>query len=88
MGLIGKSTTLKAILNMVCQKVGAYMAEDEAHKAHIQYTFNILIWQTRINGISEYTEATMKIAEVKDRKPDFINRLVEVWENSVRATHF
>ena len=93
MGLIGKngagkSTTLKAILNMVCQKVGAYMAEDEAHKAHIQYTFNILIWQTRINGISEYTEATMKIAEVKDRKPDFINRLVEIWENSVRATHF
>ena len=93
MGLIGKngagkSTTLKAILNMVCQKVGASMDEDEAHKAHIQYTFNILIWQTRINGISEYTEATMKIAEVKDRKPDFINRLVEVWENSVRATHF
>ncbi len=30
----------------------------------------------------------MKIAEVKDRKPDFINRLVEVRENSVRATHF
>ena len=87
MGLIGKSTTLKAILNMVCQKVGASMAEDEAHKAHIQYTFNILIWQTRINGISEYTEATMKIAEVKDRKPDFINQLLEVWENSVRATH-
>ena len=35
MGLIGKSTTLKAILDMVCQKVGASMAEDEAHKAHI-----------------------------------------------------
>ena len=30
----------------------------------------------------------MKIAEVKDRKPDFINRLLEVWENSVRVTHF
>lgn len=29
----------------------------------------------------------MRIVEVKDRKPDLINRLLEVWENSVRATH-
>lgn len=25
--------------------------------------------------------------EAKDRKPDLINRLIKVWENSVRATH-
>ncbi len=29
----------------------------------------------------------MKIIEVKDRTPDLINRLLEVWEGSVRATH-
>ena len=29
----------------------------------------------------------MKILEVTDRTPDFINRLLEVWESSVRATH-
>lgn len=29
----------------------------------------------------------MKIVEVNDRKPDLINRLLEVWEKSVRATH-
>lgn len=27
------------------------------------------------------------ITEVKDRTPDLINRLLEVWEGSVRATH-
>ena len=32
-------------------------------------------------------ESTMKIIEVKDRTPDLINRLLEVWEGSVRATH-
>ena len=29
----------------------------------------------------------MKILEVTDRTPDLINRLLEVWEGSVRATH-
>ena len=29
----------------------------------------------------------MKILEVTDRTPDLINRLLEVWERSVRATH-
>ena len=29
----------------------------------------------------------MKIVEVKDRTPQLINKLLEVWENSVRATH-
>ena len=29
----------------------------------------------------------MKIIEVKDRTPDLINRLLEVWESSVSATH-
>lgn len=29
----------------------------------------------------------MRIIEVTDRTPDIINRLLEVWENSVRATH-
>ena len=29
----------------------------------------------------------MKILEVADRTPDLINQLLEVWENSVRATH-
>ena len=29
----------------------------------------------------------MRIAEVKDRTPDLINRLMTVWESSVRATH-
>ena len=29
----------------------------------------------------------MKILEVTDRTPDFINRLLKVWESSVRATH-
>lgn len=29
----------------------------------------------------------MKITEVKDRTPDLINQLLEVWEGSVRATH-
>ena len=29
----------------------------------------------------------MKILEVTDRAPDLINRLSEVWEASVRATH-
>lgn len=29
----------------------------------------------------------MKILEVADRAPDLINRLLEVWEASVRATH-
>ena len=29
----------------------------------------------------------MKILEVADRTPDLINRLLEVWEKSVRATH-
>ena len=29
----------------------------------------------------------MKIVEVTDRMPDLINRLVGVWESSVRATH-
>ena len=29
----------------------------------------------------------MVILEVADRTPDLINQLLEVWENSVRATH-
>ena len=29
----------------------------------------------------------MKIVEVKDRDPQLMERLLEVWENSVRATH-
>ena len=29
----------------------------------------------------------MKILEVPDRTPDLINRLLEVWEKSVRVTH-
>ena len=29
----------------------------------------------------------MKILEVADRTPDLINRLLEIWEGSVRATH-
>lgn len=29
----------------------------------------------------------MKIIEVKDRTPQLIDKLLEVWENSVRATH-
>ncbi len=29
----------------------------------------------------------MRIIEVKSRTPDLINRLLEVWEGSVRATH-
>ena len=29
----------------------------------------------------------MKILEITDRNPDLINRLLEVWEASVRATH-
>lgn len=29
----------------------------------------------------------MKILEVKERAPDLIKRLTEVWEDSVRATH-
>ena len=29
----------------------------------------------------------MKIVEVKERTPDLIKGLLEVWENSVRATH-
>ena len=29
----------------------------------------------------------MEILEVADRTPDLINQLLEVWENSVRATH-
>ena len=29
----------------------------------------------------------MRIIEVTSRTPDLINRLLEVWENSVRATH-
>lgn len=29
----------------------------------------------------------MKIVEVANRTPDLINRLLEVWEGSVRATH-
>ena len=29
----------------------------------------------------------MKILGVTDRTPDLINRLLEVWEGSVRATH-
>lgn len=32
-------------------------------------------------------EADMKIVEVKERSPDLIKGLLEVWENSVRATH-
>lgn len=32
-------------------------------------------------------EADMKIVEVKERTPDLIKGLLEVWENSVRATH-
>ena len=29
----------------------------------------------------------MKVLEITDRNPDLINRLLEVWEASVRATH-
>ena len=29
----------------------------------------------------------MKVTEVKNRTPDLTGRLLEVWENSVRATH-
>lgn len=29
----------------------------------------------------------MKILEITDRTPDLINRLLEIWEASVRATH-
>lgn len=29
----------------------------------------------------------MRITEVKVRTPDLINQLLEIWENSVRATH-
>lgn len=29
----------------------------------------------------------MKIVEVKDRDPQLMEQLLEVWENSVRATH-
>ena len=29
----------------------------------------------------------MKIIEVKNRTPDLTNRLLSVWESSVRATH-
>ena len=29
----------------------------------------------------------MKIIEVNNRTPQLINKLLEVWENSVRATH-
>ena len=29
----------------------------------------------------------MKIVEVTDRTPDLMERLLEVWESSVRATH-
>ena len=29
----------------------------------------------------------MKITEVTDRAPELINRLLKVWEGSVRATH-
>lgn len=29
----------------------------------------------------------MKILEITDSDPDLINRLLEVWEASVRATH-
>lgn len=29
----------------------------------------------------------MKITEVTHRTPDLLNRLLEVWEGSVRATH-
>ena len=32
-------------------------------------------------------EADMKIVEVKERTPDLVKGLLEVWENSVRATH-
>lgn len=32
-------------------------------------------------------EVVMRITEVKVRAPDLINRLVDVWENSVRTTH-
>lgn len=32
-------------------------------------------------------EADMKIVEVKERTPDLIKGLLEVWDNSVRATH-
>ncbi len=31
-------------------------------------------------------EVVMRITEVKVRTPDLINRLVDVWENSVRTT--
>lgn len=29
----------------------------------------------------------MRIAEIKEKTPDLINRLLEVWESAVRATH-
>ena len=29
----------------------------------------------------------MKIIEITDRTPDLMERLLEVWESSVRATH-
>lgn len=29
----------------------------------------------------------MKIVEVKERTPNLIRHLLEVWDNSVRATH-
>ena len=29
----------------------------------------------------------MKIIEITDRTPDLTERLLEVWESSVRATH-
>ena len=29
----------------------------------------------------------MKITEVKNRMPELTDRLLEVWESSVRATH-
>ena len=32
-------------------------------------------------------EVDMKIVEVKERTPDLVKGLLEVWENSVRATH-
>lgn len=43
----------------------------------------------KIKHIAHITERKkkMKIVEVTDRTPDLINRLLEVWESSVRATH-
>ena len=32
-------------------------------------------------------ESLVQIVEVADRTPDLVNRLLEVWETSVRATH-